>query len=329
MKLRATVIGCFRTLARHAIRHPTLVLGLALLVTLAAVPGITRLKLRTDGNALIPQQAPEVLFDRSIRERFGIEDNIVVLISSRRAEGIFNSATLQLVRDLTVKFARLPGLGSNSLTSLATETSFRFRPGTFALQTLLEPPLKTKTELDQLRQDLQKIELYNGTLLSADGQSTAILIGVPAGVECLPLYRKVLDIIASTPAALDEVAVSGAPVAESLLGNHLLEDLGVPKILLGTSTRSREALAGWKVPGQFLRTAFARRATDRPRSAGHFGNDDDSAGVLPQFARRAGAVAGNSGDAAVCVWLDGLVRRAGLSHHRRHAGAAHRHRRCQ
>jgi len=40
MKLRATVIGCFRALARHAIRHPTLVLGLALLVTLAAVPTV-------------------------------------------------------------------------------------------------------------------------------------------------------------------------------------------------------------------------------------------------------------------------------------------------
>jgi hypothetical protein len=261
MKLRDLVIDFFRSPARCAIRHPKLVLGIAALVMLAAVPGIGRLRLRTDGNALIPQNAPEVLFDRAIRERFAIEDNIVVLVSSRRAEGIFNSATLQLVRDLTAKFARLPGLGPNSLTSLATETSFRFRPGTLVLQKLLDSPLKTKTELEQLRQDLQKIGLYNGTLLSADGQSTAILIGVPAGVECLSLYKAVLDVIATTPAASDEIAVSGAPVAESLLGNHLLEDLGVPKAFLGTSTRSREALAGWKIPASFydLRLLVAQR----------------------------------------------------------------------
>lgn len=248
MKLRDLAVDFLRSVARYAIRHPRLVLGVAALVTLAAAPGIGRLKLRTGGNTLVPQNAPEVRYDKAIRDQFGIEDNLVVVISSRKAEGIFNPATLQLVRDLTAKFVHLPGLGSNQVMSLATETNFRFRPGTFTLQPLLEPPLKTPADCEQLRQDLEKIGLYNGTLVSANGQSTAILIGVPAGVECLPLYQEVLNIIAATPATTDETVESGAPVAEALLGNHLLEDLGVPKALLETSTRSREELGGCRMP---------------------------------------------------------------------------------
>ena len=43
--------------------------------------------------------------------------------------------------------------------SLATEPGFRLRPGTLVHPTLLEPPLKTKAEPDQLRDDLRRIEL--------------------------------------------------------------------------------------------------------------------------------------------------------------------------
>ena len=261
MKFRDPVVSFFGSLSRCAIRHPWQVLGIAALVTLAAAPGLWRLKLRADGNALVPQKAPEVLFDRAIRDRFRIEDNIVVLVHSSRAEGIFNPATVQLVRDLTARFARLPGLGSTNLMSLATETSFRFRPGKMILQTLLEPPLQTKEELDQLREDLRKMGLYTGTLVSADGNSTAILIGVPAGIECVRLYQQVLDVIAATRSAPDEISVTGAPVAESLLGIHILEDLGVPRALLGTSTRGRADLAGWRMPASFygLRLLIAQR----------------------------------------------------------------------
>jgi predicted RND superfamily exporter protein len=261
MKLQELVVEFFRSLARHSIRRPWRALGMIFAVSLVAAPGIGRLKLRTDGHALVPQNAPEVIYDKTIRKQFGIEDNIVVQIRSHQAEGIFNPATLQLVRDLTAEFARLPGLGASNLMSLATETSFRFRPGALVLQTLLEPPLTTKAELDQLREDLQNIELYNGTLVSADGQSTAILIGVPAGMDCTLLYRGVQNVIAKKKSAPDEIAVTGAPVAESLLGLHILEDLGVPQMLLGTGTRERAEKTALASPANFfdLRLWLARR----------------------------------------------------------------------
>jgi uncharacterized protein len=242
------LVGFFGCFARQAIDHPVRVLVMAATVTLAAAPGIARLKLRTDGHALVSPTAPEVVYDQAIRERFGIEDPIIVVVRSPDPNGIFNPGSIQLIRDLTTDFAKLPGLSLGSVMSMATEPSYRLRPGTLLRQTLLEPPLKTKAELDQLREDLLKIELYTGTFVSIDAKSAAVLIGTPAGADRTRLYQKIREVIAARGPLAEEVQVTGAPVAEALLGVHILEDLGVPRRLLGTSTRTRTEATGWKMP---------------------------------------------------------------------------------
>ena len=245
IKLQPLVVGSFSSLSLYAIRHPRLVLALAVAVTLAAAPGILRLKLRTDGHALVSPTAPEVLADKAVRDHFGIRDQLVVLIRPSNTNGIFNPATLQLVRDLTAEFKQLPGVALSDVMSQATEPSFRMRPGTLVNQKLLEPALETKAELDQLREDLRRIELYNGTLVSGDGKFTVILVGVPSGADRPQFYAQVLRIITSKKTATDEIAVTGAPVAESLFGIQILEDLGVPGSLLGIGTPNG---ADWKMP---------------------------------------------------------------------------------
>jgi hypothetical protein len=243
LKIQRLVISVFGSLSRNAIRHPRRVLAIVTVIVLAAAPGIWRLKLRTDGHALVSPSAPEVLYDQNIRDKFGIEDNIVVLIRSSDPDGFLNPGTVQLVRDLTAALARMPGIQPGHVMSLATEISFRYRPGTYRLQHLLEPALTSKAALDELRDDLARIELYTGTLVSLDGKSTVILVGVPNGADRTQLYRQVQHIISSVQkSARDEIAVTGAPVAEALLGTQILEDLGVPRALLGASTQGNEEL---------------------------------------------------------------------------------------
>jgi hypothetical protein len=260
-KPRAGVIRLFGLLSGWAIRQPTGALLIVALLTLAAAPGALRLKLRTDGQSLLSPNAPEVLYDRAIREQFGVADQMVILIRSSHPDGIFNSGTLQLVRELTAEFMRLPEIGPTNLMSLATELIFRLRPGTYINRRLLEPALTNKVELDQLRDDLRQIRLYTGTLVSSDGQSTVILLGVPSGADRPRLYEKVLKIIAARKTALDEIAVTGAPVAEALLGVQILEDLGVPRALLGTSVQAHADSPAWEWPASLheLRLLIARR----------------------------------------------------------------------
>ena len=258
LKLRLWVVGFFGSWSRAAIGHPRRTLVLTALVTLAAVPGLFRLKLRTDGHALIPPHAPEIQYDQTIRNQFGIHDQLVVLVQPHQTNGIFNPATLQLVRELSAEFLKIPGVTAADLISLATEPGFRLRPGSIAFQKMLEPPLQTSAELEQLRDDLRRIGMYTGTLVSADGQATVILVGVPTGGDRAQFYQTVRTLIAGHTNATDEIAVTGAPVAESLLGVQILEDLGVPGALLGASIQGQ---TDWKWPSSAhdLRVFAARR----------------------------------------------------------------------
>jgi predicted RND superfamily exporter protein len=261
VNLHTFVSGFLAKIARRAIRQPRTALLAAFAITLAAAPGLPRLKLRTDGHALISPDAPEYQFAQSIRHQFGIQDKIVVLIRAAGTNGIFNPATLQLVRDLTADLQKLPGINPSNVISLATEPSFRLRPGTINPQKILEPPLKTQAELDLLRDDLRRIELYTGTLVSLDGRSTAVLIGTPEDCDRTQLYEKLKQVIAARQPTPENVVLTGAPVAESLLGIHILEDLGVPQKLLGASTRSRAEQTGWHTLKNFheLKMLVSRR----------------------------------------------------------------------
>ena len=229
--------GCSLTAVyRFSIDHPKTVLALAAVCVVAVAPGLLRLQLRTDGNALLPSDTPQIRFDRSIRQAFGITDQMVVLIEAERPEGIFNADTLNLVRELTRQIGELEGLDPTNLTSLATEKSDRVIPGRLRFREFLNPLPQTPEELQQLRDDLEGIGLYTGTLISYDESATCILVGVPQGIDRTRLYREIEHLIAPYRVGHSEtlkISVVGAPVAESLMGTHILADLGVPEAWLG------------------------------------------------------------------------------------------------
>ncbi len=219
-------------LTRFSLRYPGRALAAAGLLLAAALPGLARLEMRTDGQALVPRHAPAVVHDREIRQRFGVRDPLVVVIRTGHPQGIFNPGTLRRVRDVTAALRQLEGLGPADVVSLATEPGLRFRPRSLQRSALIEPLPESAADLAALRGDLRRIGLYDGTLVSRDGRSAAVHVGVPPGADRRALYRAVLGIASRMPPP-DRAHVLGAPVAETLLGGHILADLGVRPAWLG------------------------------------------------------------------------------------------------
>lgn len=222
-----------RPLYRFCIDRPRTVIALGLLLCAAISPGVLRLRLRTDGNALIPPDAPEVAIDHEIRERFHLQDPFVVVVWSKGPEGIYNAHSTALIAKLTDVFQHTEGIDPEQVFSLATEFGDRVFPGTLNFRRLLEPLPTTPEDFAQLRADLQLYRLYTGMLVSNDGTSAALLVGARPGVDRIAMLAQLKRVIAEHATPEDEVSVIGAPVAEALLGTHILQDLGVPDSLLG------------------------------------------------------------------------------------------------
>lgn len=230
-----------RFLYATAIERPVITLLLVGIVVMVVAPGVLRLELRTDGHALVPDDRPELTLDREIRDAFLTEDVIVVLIradeiKSVSGRGIFNTHTIKLIQELTDDLIGSAGIEPYHVSSLATEYSHRVKSGTLRNRRLLEPLPQTPRDLATLRGDVHKIGLYRGTIVSLDDKSAAIFVGVPPSLDRTETYRKILELVEAREPGQEQIDVIGAPVAEALLGSHILEDLGVPTTVLGVGT---------------------------------------------------------------------------------------------
>src|SRR5215210_516365 len=220
-------------IAERAMERPWRFIAAMVLFTLLAIPGLTRLKFRTDGHALMPPDDPVVRFDLSVRNDFQLRDPIVVLVETTHPEGIYNIATLRMVQELSDALGKIDGVGHEQITSLATERRDRFFPGTLTFRPFLDPLPDTPLLMSLLKSDVEATPILTGTLISADHRATAILVGAPSAfdeqgriaTDRAGLYRRIVEVTRRAETPMDRISVAGAPAAESLLGQHILEDL--------------------------------------------------------------------------------------------------------
>ncbi|WP_169978918.1 efflux RND transporter permease subunit [Tautonia rosea] len=232
--------------ARWSLTRPRVAVVGAVLIVLLAMPGLWRLELRTDGKTLVPPDDPVARFDSEARRSFGLRDPMIVLLETRHPNGIFNSGTLEAVRSLTRAILRLEGVDPGHVSSLATELRDRVYEGKGTFQPFLDSLPGRAEEFELLRADLNApaARPFTGTLVSEDRTAAAIFIGVPEeepGTRSV-LSHQIIDLVDGYPLPeLDRVSVAGAPVAEALLGTHILEDL----LLLIPATVAIIALVVW------------------------------------------------------------------------------------
>lgn len=238
-----------RFLPRFALRRPVPTVSVVLALALLAAPGLARLELRTDGRALAPD-SPEALAVRRVQAEFGLRDPVVLLVRSRYDGGIFRTEALAAIRALTDSARVLTGGVEGAVTSLATENGDRFRAGTIRFRGLLEPWPMTPEAVAELKEDLAELRIHEGTLVARDGSAATILLSVPEGVD----RAAFLDRVRAAARVDDDslrVDLVGAPVAEALLGEHLLGDLrrllpvvfGLIALLFAVRFRSLPAVA--------------------------------------------------------------------------------------
>ncbi len=212
-----------------AIDRPLRVLLTFGLLLALSLPGLFRLRLLTDGRALAPAASPEAFEDRSIRAEFGVRDLLVAVVRSSDTSGVFNARTLEHVAALTRDLQAIPGVRPEDVTSLATEPGDHVHTGSFDFKAWLDPLPKTPEEVRDLERRLLRATIYRGTLISSDTppSATAILLGVEDGADRGALARAVRGAVAAHATEGDQVLLAGAPLAESQLGLHLLQDLAL------------------------------------------------------------------------------------------------------
>jgi uncharacterized protein len=236
--MRAAV---WERLAQRSIDCPRRAIAVMGALVLLAAPGLLRLELRTDGHALVPPGDPAVRVDAEVRKHFGLRDPVLAVVVTDHPDGIYNPGTLRRLEELTGELAAIKGIGGRHVMSLATERRERLDPGTgISFRTFLDPLPETAEGFALLRQDLARpsAAILRGVLISGDGRTAAVVAEVPGdpgdsaasdrdAVSRSEVVRRILAAAKRLESPADRILIVGAPVAEVLLGDHILADLAL------------------------------------------------------------------------------------------------------
>ncbi len=213
---------------------PKLTIALIVIVTFGLGSQLQKMTIDTDTEAFIPAGHEATLNNDRMKEIFGTPDLLWVGVI-RDEGGVYQTDTLQLIRELTEKVRLVPGIVDQDVVSLATEDNIYGTADGMEVEPFMKDAPTGAEALNNLRTALKAFDIYDGFIVAKDGSAAAILAELePQGL----LIERGLDKFAvyqSVRALVDEVAksrpekfhVAGLPVAEATLGLYIQEDMSV------------------------------------------------------------------------------------------------------
>jgi len=203
-------------LLRALTRHPWWVLGVALALSAALLPGVIdlrtgELRLRYDPstNQLLPHTEGAKEAYRRARRIFGNDETVIVAL---HADDAFSPEALESLARLSHRLAAIPGV--HHVSSLATVPVARGDGDEIRIEPLLIRQPATDAERAALREAALDEPLLAGSLVSRDGRMTAIVVHF-ADFSDREFFARRLDPeitrIAREEARGVEVHISGTP----------------------------------------------------------------------------------------------------------------------
>ncbi len=219
------------TLVHTALRRPWLVLFLLGLGTAAAVAGLFRLEIRTDGADLYPQGDPTVERTLADRETFAEPQQVILLATSRPGGPLLASPQgFRWISEVHASLQALPVAQSFGVRSLANLVEPP-ETGALAIRSFLGELPGDSGASDALLARLDRFPVARGLFLAPDGRSAPFYFFLKTGAERETVIRELEAWKARESQAAEQgeapfdLRITGPVAAEAVLGEVVLRDL--------------------------------------------------------------------------------------------------------
>ena len=217
-----------RRIASLAMDHPRMVFLGTLLLTLLGTALIPLIQIDTDPENMLPADQEDRVRHNLIKEQFNLHDMIVVgVVNESRDEGVFNPRSLGAIHSLSEGIAEIDGVIRRDLLSLATVDNIeQAGPGTIRFEWMMNTPPETPAEAAAIRQATLDLPLFRDTLISGDGEATAIYVPIEAKDQSHRIAGEIEGLIAGLDTD-DAFHITGLPVAEDTFGVEMFIQMAI------------------------------------------------------------------------------------------------------
>jgi Predicted exporters of the RND superfamily len=168
--------GRWEQLAGEIVRRPWRAVLLALLVFVAFGLGLRGLEKDPSVDAFVPDDHPAALARDRAAELFGLEDPIVVGLSTLDGGSVFTPEALTALREISEAARTIPGVKKNDIVSLATENAISGQDGDLAIDPVLPAGPIDDAAAALAWSRVQSMPMMLDLLAARDGSLVTILI---------------------------------------------------------------------------------------------------------------------------------------------------------
>ncbi len=189
-------------------------------------------RMETNLDKYMPHDHPAFIYSDQAEEWFNIQDGIIIAIENQ--DGIFNTATLDTLKQLTKRFQKFDEIDKEDVTSLYTADNIVGTEDGMDVKQFFKRVPKTPEKLKQLKENVEKNEMIFGRLVSTDETVTVIIAEIKDDVFTQEFYQEILEVAKASESDKIKIHVAGRPIVEgtmALLGPADMKRM-VPIVLL-------------------------------------------------------------------------------------------------
>ncbi|MCF6357557.1 MAG: efflux RND transporter permease subunit [Draconibacterium sp.] len=188
--------------------------------------------METNLDKYMPQDHPAFIYSDKAESWFNIQDGIIVAIENKN--GIFNTETLDTLKQLTKRFQKFDEINKDDVTSLYTADNIVGTEDGMDVKRFFTRVPKTEEKLKKLQESVRINEMIFGRLVSENEQVTVIIAEIGDDVFTPEFYDEILEVAKMSETDDIKIHVAGRPIVEgemALLGPADMKKM-VPIVIL-------------------------------------------------------------------------------------------------
>ncbi len=211
------------SLTTFSIKHPFLVIGLVLMLTVFFAYQLTGIEIDTDPENMLPADEPVRVFNDQVKEEFGIYDFIAVGVV--REEGAFTQRQLEAIYHITDEIAAIDGVIAEDIMAPSMIDDIHQGGGnTMVIETLMDEVPQDDEAARYILGRIKENPVLRGKLASDDGKALAIFVPIESKDMS---HRIAAEITAITEkyGNGETYYIAGLPVAEDSFGKEMFNQM--------------------------------------------------------------------------------------------------------
>ena len=171
--------------------------------------------METNLDEYMPKDNPAFIYSDKAEEWFNIKDGILIAIENK--SGIYNTQTLQKVKDITKGLQNMKEFEDIDVTSLYTADNIVGDEGGLDVKAFYKRVPKSQEKLDKLKENVRNNDMIYGRLVSKNEKITLIVAGMNDSVFTPEFYDKLVKFAKSYEGNGDKIYIAGRPIVEGTL----------------------------------------------------------------------------------------------------------------